>query len=114
MFRSVAKHSSPSHKKVGCAEISAYNNVFMELLVKRSHPGRENVIRSLARSVLILLAVLGAATAVRAQSYPLPATTPGTPVSCDPALPAAAVAACPFAPSPSTPGYQLPIKTFTG
>jgi PKD repeat protein len=86
----------------------------MELLVKRSHPGRENVIRSLARSVLILLAVLGAATAVRAQSYPLPATTPGTSVSCDPALPAAAVAACPFAASPSTPGYQLPIKTFTG
>jgi PKD repeat protein len=74
-------------------------------LLNRSRPGGENVIRGFVRSVLILLATFGATTALIAQSYALPASTPGTPVSCD---------GCLSDIKPLTPGYQLPIKTFTG
>jgi PKD repeat protein len=74
------------------------------------------VIRSFARSVLILLAAVGTTTALRAQSYPLPAPTTGTPVACDPTPTPNInpVNGCPAATFPLTPGYQSPIKTFTG
>ena len=63
------------------------------------------MIRSLVRSVLILLTAFGTTAALRAQTYALPAPTPGTPVSCD---------GCISVVKPLTPGYKLPIKIFTG
>jgi PKD repeat protein len=63
------------------------------------------VIRSLVRSALVLLAASATTTALLAQSFTLPAATPGTPVQCT---------GCLSDVQPLSPGYQLPIKTFTG